>query len=185
MPTADAPASYVEQGAGTLTTVAGASPVLASGPIQRFTVQLEDGIGVDGPGFAKAVEQILGDARSWGAGGRQSFQRIDSGGFDFTVMLVSPANVEGFCPGAGTEGYTSCRYLERVVINLARWETAVPEYQGDIATYRAYVINHEVGHALGNGHELCPGPGQVAPVMQQQTLGLNGCRRNGWPYPAA
>jgi predicted Zn-dependent protease len=91
--------------------------------------------------------------------------------------------METYCPGVGTGGYTSCRYGDRAVINLARWETAVPDYEGDVATYRQYVVNHEVGHALGNGHQQCPGPGQPAPVMQQQTLGLQGCAKNAWPHP--
>ena len=64
--------------------------------------------------------------------------------------------MERYCPGVGTGGYTSCRYGERAVINLARWATAVPHYDGDIATYRHYVVNHEVGHALGNGHVRLP-----------------------------
>jgi hypothetical protein len=189
----DAPAApdtpdYVEQGAGTLAVVDGSSGVHGSGPLQRFVVEVEDGIDVDGAGFAAAVEATLGDPRSWGNGGRMSVQRVGAaeataGAYDFRVSLVSPGSMERYCPGVGTGGYTSCRFGERAVINLARWETAVPDYAGDIRTYRQYVVNHEVGHALGNGHEPCAGRGRVAPVMHQQTLGLDGCTKNAWPYP--
>ncbi|WP_233488668.1 DUF3152 domain-containing protein [Blastococcus sp. TF02-9] len=186
-PAADA-AIYVERGAGTVSVVDGGSPVYGTGPLRRFVVEVEDGIDVDGAGFAEAVEETLGDPRSWGNGGQMSFQRVgaaeaDAGEYEFRVSLVSPGSMETYCPGVGTGGYTSCRYGERAVINLARWATAVPDYKGDVATYRRYVVNHEVGHALGNGHESCPGPGELAPVMQQQTLGLDGCAKNAWPYP--
>jgi hypothetical protein len=180
--------TYVEKGAGTVTVVDGAGPVHGSGPLRRFVVEVEDGIGVDAAAFAQAVEATLADPRSWGHDGRMSFQRVGAAEaaaaqYEFKVTLVSPGNMERYCPGVGTGGYTSCRYGERAVINLARWATAVPDYEGDVATYRLYVVNHEVGHVLGNGHRPCPGPGQVAPVMQQQTLGLDGCVKNAWPYP--
>ena len=176
--------TIVRQGRGTLSIVPGRSDVRGTGgPLLRFRVEVEDGIGVDGQAFATAVIDILGDPRSWGADGRRSFQRVSSGSYDFQVALVSPDNVNSFCPGVDTGGYTSCRSGSRATINLVRWETAVPEFGGDVTTYRDYVINHEVGHVLGNGHQLCPGPGQTAPVMQQQTLSLDGCRKNGWPYP--
>jgi hypothetical protein len=180
--------AYVEQGAGSLAVVDGSSSVYGTGPLSRFIVEVEDGIEVDGAAFAEAVTLTLGDPRSWGGGGRMSFQRVGAaeaaaGQFEFRVALVSPGSMERYCPGVGTEGYTSCRYGDRAVINLARWATAVPHYEGDIATYRQYVVNHEVGHALGNGHVPCPGAGQLAPVMLQQTLSLDGCVRNAWPYP--
>ena len=180
--------TYVEQGAGTVSVVDGSSPVYGTGPLKRFVVEVEDGIGIDGAAFAAAVETTLGDPASWGSGGRLSFQRVGAAeaatsSYDFKVTLVSPGSMERYCPGVGTGGYTSCRYGERAVINLARWATAVPHYDGDIGTYRHYVVNHEVGHALGNCHVDCPGPGQVAPVMLQQTLGLDGCVKNAWPYP--
>ena len=163
--------SYVEVGDGSLSVVDGSSEVYGTGPLKRFIVEVEDGIDVDGAGFAAAVETTLADPRSWGSGGRMSFQRVGAAeaatqDFDFRVTLVSPGNMETYCPGVGTGGYTSCRYGDRAVINLARWATAVPDYQGDVATYRLYVINHEVGHVLGNGHQPCPGAGQLAPVMQ-------------------
>ena len=180
--------TYVEQGAGAVSVVDGSSPVYGSGPLRRFVVEVEDGIGVDGATFAAAVEATLSDPRSWGGGGRMSFQRVgaaeaSTAQYEFKVSLVSPGSMERYCPGVGTGGYTSCRYGERAVINLARWATAVPHYDGDIATYRQYVINHEVGHVLGQGHVNCPGAGQSAPVMVQQTLDLQGCEKNAWPFP--
>jgi len=180
--------TYVEKGVGSVTVVDATSPVYGQGPLKRFVVETEDGIAVDGVAFAKAVRTTLGDPRSWGHGGRMSFQEVGAAAavakqYEFKVTLISPGNMEKYCPGVGTGGYTSCRYGERAVINLARWSTAVPDYQGDLATYRQYVINHEVGHALGNHHQTCPAVGAVAPVMQQQTLGLHGCLKNAWPYP--
>jgi hypothetical protein len=61
-------------------------------------------------------------------------------------------------------------------------------YAGNLAAYRLYVINHETGHALGNGHVQCPKKGALAPVMMQQTLGIStpgvgACKPNPWPYP--
>jgi len=187
-PAAVGAAGFVQKGAGTVSVVDGTSKVYGSGPLQRFVVETEDGIRVDGDAFAGAVVSTLADPRSWGHGGRMSFQRVGAAQaaakqYDFKVTLVSPGSMEIYCPGVGTGGYTSCRYGDRAVINLARWSTAVPDYQGDVATYRLYVVNHEVGHALGHHHEFCSGPGQVAPVMQQQTLGLKGCVKNAWPYP--
>jgi predicted Zn-dependent protease len=180
--------TYVEKGAGTVSVVDVTSVVSGSGPLRRFAVEIENGIGVDGAAFAAAVRTTLSDPRSWGNGGRYSFQEVGAaqvaaGQYEFKVTLISPGNMDAYCPGLRTNGYTSCRVGERAVINVARWATAVPHYDGDVATYRHYVVNHEVGHALGNGHVPCPGPGQVAPVMLQQTLGLDGCVKNAWPYP--
>jgi hypothetical protein len=157
----------------------------SSGAIQRYRVAVEDGVGVSADAFGSAVEAILSDPRSWIAGDVR-LQRVGSGTpATFTVFLASPATSERMCAsdGLSTDQFTNCRLSDdRVVINSARWLTAVPDYGAPLDVYRAYAVNHEVGHQLGYGHELCPGAGQPAPVMQQQTLGLQGCVANGWPY---
>ena len=149
-----------------------------------YRVEVETGAGQSAPAFAAAVDATLADPASWIAGGRWSLQRIATNDADFTIRLATPATVDKVCAQVGldTRGYVSCRAGKFVMINLDRWLTAVPDYKGDVALYRHYVINHEVGHQLGYNHQACPGAGRLAPVMQQQTFGLDGCRANGSPY---
>jgi Protein of unknown function (DUF3152) len=175
----------VASGAGTFQFATADGPVAGTGgPVLRYEVAVEDGLGVPVEQFADAVEAILSDTRSWTAAGTLRLQRV-AGEADFTVYLASPVVSEAMCreDGMETDQFTNCRLADgRVVINSARWLTGVPGYGAPLAEYRAYAVNHEVGHQLGYEHELCPAPGQPAPVMQQQTLGLEGCTPYGWPF---
>lgn len=132
--------------------------------------------------FATAVSTTLDDSRSWTAGGTVRLHRVGPGQpYEFTIYLATPGTRDDLCLGT-PDGYTSCRAMDRVVLNVARWVKGAPAFGANLASYRQYMVNHEVGHRLGRGHELCPGPGRPAPVMQQQTLGLHGCTPNPWPY---
>jgi hypothetical protein len=157
-----------------------------SGTRLTYRVEVETGTRLGAPAFAAAVDATLADPASWTGQGSYSLQRVDRAEVDFVIRLATPATVDRVCATAGldTRGYVSCRAGNLVMINLDRWLRAVPEYRGDVALYRHYVINHEVGHQLGYGHQACPGRGRPAPVMQQQTFGLNGCLPNGWPFVA-
>jgi hypothetical protein len=181
-----APTGYPSVGAGRFTAADGETPVHGEdGPLRRYRVVVERGTGQDADEFAARVDEVLADPRSWIASDELRVQRVaDAGTADFTIYLATPVTSERMCAEGGltTERYTSCRLPGQVIINLARWMEAVPDYGASLDTYRTYVINHEVGHEFGENHEACPGPGEPAPVMQQQTYGLHGCVANAWPY---
>jgi hypothetical protein len=182
-PSAPPSPSGLPPGNGRLSTVPGGSGVAGKGPLRRYRVQLEGGITANGSAFADMVQRTLSDKRSWGA--QWSFQRADSGPVNFTVVLVSPTLAEHLCKPSEIHYQLSCYSGGRSVINLARWRDGADAYAGQLGAYRRYVINHEVGHALGHDHEPCHGAGQLAPVMMQQTKGIGVCRPNPWPYPGA
>jgi len=164
----------------------GGTDRFGSGTLRTYRVEVETGTEQDAPAFAAAVDATLADPRSWTARGGWSLQRVSTESADFAIRLATPGTVDKVCAGVGldTGGYVSCRAGKFVMINRDRWLKAIPDYNGDVALYRQYVINHEVGHQLGYSHQACPGPGRLAPVMHQQTLGLQGCRPNAWPYAA-
>ncbi|MFJ2033066.1 DUF3152 domain-containing protein [Streptosporangium sp. NPDC087985] len=157
----------------------GRPPAGRKGQVIRYMVEVERGLPFDGREFADEVHRILNDRRSWGF----RFQRVERGPVKIKVSLSSPATTDRQCLPMITLGALSCWNGERAVINAVRWNVAVRGYGRDVASYREYVINHEVGHGLGHGHTPCPGPGRLAPVMLQQTKSLYGCRPNPWPSP--
>jgi len=178
------PGAVPTRATGVYARAAGGTPKRGSGTARTYRVEVETGIAQSVGDFAAEVDATLASPSSWSGQGRWSLQRVSGDNADFVIRLATPATVDKVCAGAGldTRSYVSCRAGTYVMINLDRWTRAVPDYRGDVGLYRQYVINHEVGHQLGYGHQACPRQGALAPVMQQQTFGLNGCRANGWPY---
>jgi hypothetical protein len=179
--------AYPRAGPGRWRAASGQGPIAGdSGPLRRYRVLVERGItGLTATNFAETVEATLGDKRSWTGLGNIRLQRVGPhGNYDFTIYLATPKTRDDLCgdtAAGNVDEYTSCRNGASVVLNVARWAHGVANYGAPLAVYRRYMINHETGHELGHHHELCPGPGRKAPVMQQQTLGLHGCTANGWP----
>ncbi|MEU4693135.1 DUF3152 domain-containing protein [Actinoplanes sp. NPDC023714] len=161
------------------------------GRLRRFKVAVEKGANEDVEAFAAQVVAILGDKRSWIGNGDVRLQMVTGADkADFTVYLATRDTAGQLCGRGGTNirvggvPFTSCRTTGRAIINLDRWRLSATPYldaKVDLATYRRYVINHEVGHELGHGHQGCPKAGGPAPVMVQQTLTLRGCKPYAWP----
>lgn len=149
--------------------------------VRTIRVEVESGLPIDADVFAAAVMTTLNDPRGWGGDGSLSFARTD-GDADYRVVLASPDLVDEMCAPLATRGQVSCGRAGHAVINFRRWSQATSEFT-DKTQYRQYVINHEVGHLLGHGHEYCGGSGQIAPLMQQQSYGVAPCIPNGWAFP--
>ena len=182
--TTPTPIEYPERGRATWRIAGGRSKVAGrAGTLLRYRVAVERGItGITAGDFATAVDATLGDRKGWTAGGPWRLQRVGPGReHDFTVYLATPATRGVMCQ-APESRYVSCRVGDSVVINVARWVDGIPDYGAGLDVYRQYLVNHEVGHRLGNRHVKCPRKGGPAPVMQQQTLGLHGCTPNSWPF---
>ncbi|MET8553930.1 DUF3152 domain-containing protein [Streptomyces sp. NPDC004959] len=174
-----------KSGTGLFTTASASGGRVGHGAtVRRYTVQVEDGSGIAATEAARQIERVLADPRGWTADGRDSFQLVGSGPHDFEVKIATPDTVDRLCGQAGldTHGEVNCDVGSQVIVNLKRWLTGSPEFSGPVAEYRALIINHEVGHRIGHGHETCPGPGRPAPAMMQQIYGLKGCAPNAWPY---
>lgn len=132
--------------------------------------------------FETKANATLNDSRGWGEAAR--FTQVDSGG-DFTLVLSEARFLPSFSSACSASW--SCRTGRYVVINQDRWLGASAAWNGSGGSLRDYqhmVVNHEVGHWLGHGHSSCGGAGQKAPVMQQQSINLQGCKFNPWPLPS-
>jgi len=193
-------------GAGTFAIAGGTSDVVGTGTtLVKYQVEVEQGInwGTITPwtaaGFASAVGGVIGGERGWITSGEHpvtdaaeqmtdaswAFQRVSDGTYSVRVRLATPDTVDKLCGSAGvdTQGVYSCRYGKNILINLRRWLKGATGFT-DLSVYRTMVVNHEMGHFLGFNHMLCPGSGQLAPVMQTQTIALNGCVANSHPFTA-
>ncbi len=144
-----------------------------------YDVSTRGGIYANLSEFKLLANQTLNDARGWSRM-NVKFAEVASNG-RFSLVLASADQV-GAVPGCGSE--YSCRSGRYVLINQDRWTNATPSWNaagGSLRDYRHMVVNHETGHWLGHDHSYCGGSGQAAPVMQQQSISLQGCSFNAWP----
>jgi hypothetical protein len=172
--------------AGTKQPVAAGSPATTSGPATgplRIVVSVQRRVGdASTEDFPAVVRATLSDPRGWRGAGFQ-FVFTDDG--PYRIVLAEGPEVDRLCRPYDIGGRFSCQNGPVVALNAQRWRTARPQWTGDLNTYRRMLVNHEVGHLLGQHHPTtpCPHPGRPAAVMAQQSTQLDGCQPNPWPLP--
>ncbi|MEU4192651.1 DUF3152 domain-containing protein [Kribbella sp. NPDC026611] len=166
---------------GKLAVVAGSNKATGVRGKLTYRVEIEQGLSVNGAAVAAAIHKTLTDPRGWQAVHPVRFERTDRADAQLRIILATPTLTDKLCLPLDTGGEVSCRVENRVVLNAKRWMYAIPAYHGQVELYRSYLVNHEVGHALGHGHSTCTRVKTPAPVMMQQTKGLAGCLPNAWP----
>lgn len=181
-----APSREVPQsGSGTFRTAQVMAAPTGSGPDVGYAVMVETDSRLDVEATAREIAAILAHPRGWAAHGRGTFHQTEPDQADLIIKIATPATADRLCAayGLNTGGELNCETPDGVVVNLRRWQTGSPQFDGTAEDYRPLIVNHEVGHFIGLAQHLdCPGAGRPAPVMMQQIKGLHGCRSNAWPY---
>jgi len=151
-----------------------------AGRIVTVGIEVERSLAGEADDFSKLVRRVLSDRRGWIEREPVAFRLSADPEPDLRITLAPPATVDRRCRPLETNGIFSCWNGRRVMINHWRWEHGAGSFE-NLRRYRLYLLNHEIGHALGRDHRDCPGEGRPAPVMMQQTKGVGACETNPWP----
>lgn len=162
------------QGEGWWRTVPGTTAQVGTGKVRTYSVEVEQGAVVPQAQlpFAAAVDAALADPRGWTASGDVAFRRVDVEEPDVRIRLTATETARAIC-GFDLPYDTSCHIRGVVYVSAPRWFRGAQSFAGDLEGYRKYLVNHEIGHFLGHGHESCPADGAPAPVMMQQTFSVS------------
>jgi hypothetical protein len=158
----------------------GVSGCIPQPPVTRtvtYSVTTDGSVVSDVNELAQVAAETYSSVQGWRGAGIAVTPRDARGAI--TLVLANPRQVAAYDPVCSF--LWSCTVGRDVVINDIRFAYGSPAWTGSLDGYRKMVINHETGHWLGLGHANCPAPGAPAPVMQQQSIDLQGCQPNSWP----
>ena len=182
-PTTMAPDVSVPVGAvGAFTVATGQTPVVGTGGLVTYTVEVEDAVGYSVDEFARIVDATLADPRSWTADGSVAFQRVAAGG-QVRIVLATPATVDGLCLPLNTAGIYSCHQGGTVALNSNRWLNGTENWPGPTRGVpplrrepRGRPRHRPRPRRLWRRRSARPGDDAAV-------QGLEGCLPNGWPNP--
>jgi predicted metalloprotease len=137
--------------------------------------------------FNKKVKTVLTDPKGWQRIANVKFKfvdwdalyALDTNHYKIPIRLSTYTTIKYYC---GFGNLSCCDMSSKEVwLNFSRWINGATASKLDLYKYRDYMINHEVGHALGREHVTCPEAGQKAPIMMQHTVTIGKCTPNNHP----
>lgn len=147
--------------------------------ILNYSVYFDENLRLRRDPIIQKIILVLEDKRGWRRLGYNFRYSPSRSVVDFEIHFVEQSYIERVCHFTGL----SCADLRdnKIYINVNRWRRGSKRSLLDLDSYRTYVINHEIGHILGRGHNKPGRKGSKVSVMVQQTLGIGECKPNPWP----
>ncbi len=193
------------QAGGDFQIVSGdAQPSGTGASVKWVRVEYENGLAIDGDALTEFVFETLNDPRGWGARGRYEFVPT-SGAPDMRVVIASPVRAVERCPephtpasmgavtdtstspspeasaSASARARTSCADEGLMVVSAYDWAAGLDSYGEDRLGARDYLLNHGIGHLLGEEDGVCASGDAL--VMTDQVDLPEDCNPNPWPWP--
>ncbi len=139
-----------------------------------YTTVVDSDVSYPSQMFADEVAAYLADPDGWRSEG-YTFVRTSNP--KVVIHLTSPTTL---ATNACQDATLSCAEMNgrHMYLNADRWSKGASPSKLVLKAYRQYMVTHEMGHILGYDHVKCPGKGEPAPLMMQQTLGIGDCSPN-------
>jgi hypothetical protein len=134
------------------------------------------------------LDFVLSNKKGWKKLGYK-FKYIDDIKDIDILIYISPNDyIDNVC-GFDKEYKLSCAVTQSnkpnkgiIYLNVDNWRNGSKLSKLCLQDYRNYMVNHEIGHILGRDHLFAKDyKNKLAPVMIQQTKGIENCIPNCWP----
>lgn len=129
------------------------------------------------------ILKYANDSNGWTKRYQCSIKQGTQGKSDVRVLFAPPADLArafgaefGRLSVSSVDTSASPSKKPTIHFNLRNWNHVPNNFSGTLTTYRKYLVQHELGHALFHvwNHDEEPSSG-TCPVMMQQTKGTHTC----------